>query len=262
MSPGKTRSGTRSRGQKHERAIERALAKSRVFGLLARALRYPDEELFAALQTGRWAADLAEAVRVSGIKPPKPFLAELQRVSESLATRLETLQSQHNALYSSGSVCPQQESDYVASHAFQKTDVMADVAGFYHAFGLRVSRAQRELPDFLGSELEFLHAVGWKEARATQEGNQEAAIVCRRAQRKFLAEHLGVWIGAFRAKMEAGPAGPFYVALARLVESFVKTQQVRPRFVLVSTWPTTALPEPVGNAGCEGFNEPCGANKI
>lgn len=242
MSPSKTRSGTPSRRQRRGRSIERVLAKSRVFGLLARALRYPDEEWFAALQSGRWTADLAEAARRSGIKPQKAFLAELQRTSESLPGSLEALQSQHNALYSSGSVCPQQESDYVASHAFQKTDVMADVAGFYRAFGLRVSRAQRELPDFLGSELEFLHAVGWKEARAMQEGNREASAVCRQAQMKFLAEHLGVWIGAFHAKMEPSPAGRLYVVVARLVESFVKAQHVRPRFALRSAPPAAVLP--------------------
>jgi DMSO reductase family type II enzyme chaperone len=242
MNASKARNGALSRGLKRQRSIERTVAKSRVFGLLARAMRYPNQDLFAELHSGRWAAELAEAARWTGIKRQELFLAALQDVAESLPDRLEALQCQHNALYSSGSVCPQQESDYVASHAFQKTDVMADVAGFYRAFGLRISRAQRELPDFLGSELEFLHAVGWKEAQAVREDNRQAVAVCRQAQRKFLAEHLGVWISAFRAKTEASPAARFYVVLARLVEGFVKAQPVRPRLVQRSAPPVAVLP--------------------
>lgn len=250
MSQSNKHSGKLSHHPKRKRSIARVLARSRVFGLLARALRYPNEELFVELRSGRWAANLAEAAKATGAKR-ETVLAQLERVSESLPGRLEALQSQHNALYSSGSVCPQQESDYVASHALQKTGVMADVAGFYRAFGLRVSRSQRELPDFLGSELEFLHAVGWKEARAMQEGNREGAAICRQAQRKFLAEHLGVWLSAFRTKMDASPAGEFYIMLARLAESLVNAQCIRRPLPLLSISSATAMPEPVSGPGCE-----------
>jgi DMSO reductase family type II enzyme chaperone len=240
-----------SRRLKRRRAVERSLAKSRAFGLLARAMRYPDQELFTALRNGRWAAELAEAARAAGLRPPEAFFAALRRVTESLPGGLEGLQSQHNALYSSGSVCPQQESDYVAGHAFQKTDVMADVAGFYRAFGLRISRAQRELPDFIGSELEFLHALGWKEAQALQNGDPEAAEVCRLAHKEFLAEHLGVWISAFHAQMKASPAGKFYVLLARLAEELVAAQGVPPRFTPLATARTTVTPDPATAKACD-----------
>lgn len=253
MSPSKTKRDTASRNSRTH-SIERALAKSHVFGLLARALRYPDKQLFAALQSGRWATDLSDAVRLSGSKPQKTFRITLQNIAESLPDRLEALQGQHSALYSSGNICPLQESDYVASHAFQKTDVMADVAGFYRAFGLRVSRAQRELPDFLGSELEFLHTVAWKQAQAMQEGCRDGAAVCRQAHRKFLAAHLTMWVEAFRAKMETSPAGRFYVVLACLVEAFVKAEGVRPQFVLPAP-PESTLPESAGCVGCEALEQ-------
>jgi DMSO reductase family type II enzyme chaperone len=125
-------------------------------------------------------------------------------------------------LFSSGTLCPHQESDYLAEHTFQKTDVMADVAGFYAAFGLRVSGQHRELPDFLGTELEFLHWAAEREAAALQEGNEEAAAVCRQARETFLSEHLGSWVTPFRERIERSPGWPFYVALARLIESYVK----------------------------------------
>lgn len=214
--------GKKQQGQEH--AAARALARSRVFGLLARALRYPDEELFASLRDSGWAVAVAEAAQKSGMPDQDVFMVELQRLQETLPAELGDLQGLHTALFSSGNVCPHQESDYVASHAFQITDIMADVAGFYSAFGVRISRSQRELPDFLGTELEFLHFVGWKEANALREGNRNAAVICREAQEKFLTEHLGAWVTRFRERIESCSAGRFYVLLARLIERFVGAQ--------------------------------------
>lgn len=235
------------RRQRRERAAARTLARSRVFGLLARALRYPDEQMFAALREGRWAAEITEAIRASGAEPLGPFLLELRRLPEVLPAQQLELQRLHTALFSSGNVCPHHESDYLASHAFQKADLMADVSGFYAAFGFRVSSVHRELADFLGAELEFLYLVGWKEAYALRH-DRVAAAICRRAQEKFLAEHLGAWVRPFRETMERSPAGPFYVLLARLVESFVKAQGICPQ--LVPSLPLTLAPELSEEAAC------------
>lgn len=240
---------TARRHSRRPRAVERALGRSRVFGLLARALRYPDRELFAALQSGRWAAEVADAARQSGLGVRSSFLKALRRVPGTMPAGLADLQSEHTRLFSSGGACPHQESDYVASHTFQKADVMADVAGFYRAFGFQVSRMARELPDFLGTELEFLHAVGMKEAFARQQGYHAGASVCRRAQKTFLADHLSVWIGLFRHRVAHRGAGPFYVLLARLVEGFVKAQHVRPRAVAA---PIAPVADVEGSPTCSG----------
>lgn len=232
------------------RAAERVLARSCVFGLLARALRYPDGELFAALQSGRWAAEVTEAARRSGIGARSPVLDGLRRVGDALPAGLADLQNQHTTLFSSGGACPHQESDYVASHTFQKTDVMADVAGFYRAFGFQVSSVTREMPDFLGTELEFLHVVGVKEAFAGQHGHRAGASVCRRAQRTFLADHLAVWIGRFRERAASAGAGPFYVLLARLAEGFVNAQRVRPRALAMPSAPVADVESSPPCSGC------------
>lgn len=240
---------TAPRKSTRSRAAERVLARSCVFGLLARALRYPDGELFAALQGGRWAAEVTEAARRSGVGARSPFLDELRRVADTLPAGLADLQNLHTTLFSSGGACPHQESDYVASHTFQKADVMADVAGFYRAFGFQVSSVTRELPDFLGTELEFLHVVGVKEVFARQHGHRAGASVCRRAQKTFLTDHLGVWIGVFRERVAHGGAGPFYVLLARLAEGFVRAQHIRPRALVRPSAPVADLE---GSPPCSG----------
>ena len=109
------------RQHRQERVASRALARGRVFGLLARALRYPDADLFCTLKDGRWAGELDRAARQSGMGRRDPFLAELQRLPETLPAELTDLQGHHTALFSSNSICAHQESDYVAGHLFQKT---------------------------------------------------------------------------------------------------------------------------------------------
>lgn len=254
MSGGRNITAAGRRRRRRRRAAGRARARSRVFGLLARALRHPDADLFAALHSGYWAAEFAAAVRQSGIRRQESVLAELRRLPQTVPAELAELQALHTTLFSSGNVCPHQESDYAASHVFQKADLMADVAGFYAAFGLRVSTAHRELPDFLGAELEFLYLAGSLEAQARRHGHFAAASVCREAQEKFLAEHLGGWLSRFREKMECSAAGPFYVLLARLTEGFVKAQEIRPGSVPVPRFipPAEVSQQPACAESCAG----------
>lgn len=202
---------------------ERAAARSQIYGLLACALRYPDEQLFADLREGKWQEVAAQAALHSGAESEDLF-RELQLLTGSLAESLGELEASYTTLFSAGLVCPHHESDYVARHAFQNAEVMADVAGCYGAFGLRVSGAYRELPDFLGTELEFLHVAAWQEANALREGNLEAAHRCFEAQETFLIEHVGAWISGFRKQVEQSGACRFYAALARLVETFILAQ--------------------------------------
>jgi hypothetical protein len=74
-----------------------------------------------------------------------------------------------------------------------------------------------------------MHILALKEARAAQNGVPEHVEICVQAQRKFLQEHLGQWIGLFAEALKrsttAGPVlssveGPF-VALARFTSAFV-----------------------------------------
>ena len=68
---------------------------------------------------------------------------------------------------------------------------MADIAGFYRAFGFEVSG---ERPDHIVPELEFVALLLVKEAYARMSGQGEPAEVCSTARKTFLQEHLGVWL--------------------------------------------------------------------
>jgi TorA maturation chaperone TorD len=104
---------------------------------------------------------------------------------------------------------------------------VADVAGFYRAFGVEPISAS-ERPDHISAELEFMQLLAAKEAVALgDEGEGERAAVCREAARAFLRDHLGRFVERFADAVEAGTREPFYLAAARLLAGFVTHDAAR-----------------------------------
>src|SRR3972149_5214234 len=98
---------------------------------------------------------------------------------------------------------------------------LADVAGFYRAFGLRVAAGFRERPDHIATELEFMQVLALKEARALARRDRAHAGICRRAQARFLQEQLGRWLAPYTAKLAAQDGEGFYARVAGLARDLV-----------------------------------------
>ena len=82
------------------------------------------------------------------------------------------------------------EAEYLAKHQFQRSTLLADISGFYRAFGVQ---ADRERPDALPAELEFMHFLIFKRLHALDSGIADAegkADICRDAEKKFFSAHL------------------------------------------------------------------------
>ncbi|MCP3913942.1 MAG: molecular chaperone TorD family protein [bacterium] len=122
--------------------------------------------------------------------------------------------------------CPQTFSVYRSQH-------MADVAGFYAAFGVAPGRDAPERADHIACELEFQAWLVAKQRYAVgQEGDDwaERANVCREAQRDFLSEHLAWWVPAFARALECkaralAPPAPFHAAVASALASLVPIER-------------------------------------
>jgi TorA maturation chaperone TorD len=136
--------------------------------------------------------------------------------------------------------CPPYETEYIESKlSFQRSQALADVAGFYRAFGWTSSTKHPERPDHIALELEFMATLCGMQLRAS---NLEQATVCRDAQARFLAEHLVWWTPALaRLLAHEDPQG-FYDAAGRLLTSLlpahravlnvpVHSRPVQPSFV-------------------------------
>jgi len=102
---------------------------------------------------------------------------------------------------------------------------MADVAGFYRAFGLFVSESAHERADHISLETEFMAVLLTRELHALQENlGQELVDVCRDAQRKFFRDHLGWWLPAFGTNLMRNTNG-FYSVLGKLICAFVPAER-------------------------------------
>jgi TorA maturation chaperone TorD len=127
--------------------------------------------------------------------------------------------------------CPPYETDYHAAEGFFRAQQLADVAGFYRAFGLEPSRAAPERPDHLALELEFMAFLMLKERLARNAaGDPEAAElaeVCREAQRGFCADHLAWWVPSFATGLRRKAGGGFYGAVADVLAAFLPLERAR-----------------------------------
>lgn len=177
--------------------IESLATRSAVYSLLAHAFAYPDGERVEAIRA------LAAEVTAAGLASPVTGLA--MRAAGVTATELEP-EYVGLCTLSSSPDCPTFETAYFSSDPIQQTTRMADIAGFYRAFGVDATSGGVR-PDDLPVELEFMSFLCQKEAYAAEHLGAPRVKQAARAQRMFLGEHLGRWGAAFGRRI-AGRATP------------------------------------------------------
>lgn len=190
---------------------ENAIRRAQVYGFLAEAFLYPREN---------WTEDriiVAEIVRALGWIAVKLEIA---------AVPLVDLQTTHRRTFgTAGSLC--YETEYGLPHEYRQSQEMADIAGFYRAFGFNLGGMVRERPDHVAVELEFMHVLALKEAYAFETDIPEHAEICIDAQSKFLQDHLGRWVSLFAQSVAHNAPGSLYVPLAQFAAGFVQADADR-----------------------------------
>jgi len=186
-----------------------AFRRSQVYHFFAGTFLYPQEN---------WLEDLPI---VAGILEELKMLQGWVFGHASQDFSLLDLQSEHRRTFGlTGSQC--YETEFGLPHEFRQSQELADIAGFYQAFGFKVGGTVRERPDHLAVELEFMYVLALKEAYATTNGSQEQVEICREAQGKFLGDHLGRWIGLFAKSLSQSSLDGPYLALAQFAAAYVE----------------------------------------
>jgi TorA maturation chaperone TorD len=195
-----------------------------MYEALALAFSYPDTETVADL-----AASL-DALRDHAVTLEMGMEPALQLVMDALAvTDAEQLAAAYTTLFAGDVPYSPCETDY-EHDGFAKSRQLADIAGFYRAFGLKVAASRPGPADAIATELEFMAIVAQRQAYAAVQAWHEQRQVCEEAQRAFLQDHLGRWIPAFcRALVgldEPGRPVAFYPAIAALCDEVVQADLI------------------------------------
>lgn len=98
---------------------------------------------------------------------------------------------------------------------------MADVAGFYRAFGAVPEGPAAERPDHVACELEFLAFLAARRLEFDEAGRADDADFLAGIEDSFLRTHLSRFMGPLCAAMEAATELPTYRALAQIGTRFI-----------------------------------------
>ncbi|OGK86832.1 MAG: hypothetical protein A2X51_09740 [Candidatus Rokubacteria bacterium GWC2_70_24] len=193
----------------------RALVRSQIYRALALAFRHPEADGVRAL------AEMAPALAASAVgRVPDPVREALSDLRAALdGATLESLQEQYVATFGHVTVpdCPLYETACGMGDPFLQPQTLADLAGFYRAFGLEMAGEARERADHLTVELEFMHYLAYREAYALEHHGPEQTAAIHDAQRGFLEAHLGRWAPVLARAVSARADGALGAA-ARLLE--------------------------------------------
>lgn len=201
--------------------VKELLARSVIYRLLSLGFLYPTRDLVATLRDEAGKAD--KEVDVYG-----RWVTRLTKVFEEGVDQISIsgLESDYARLFEASvqTPCPPYESNYGSINTFGMTRQLADVAGFYRAFGLKLSDTNKEMPDHISAEMEFMHILTLKEAHATMEGWKDKVSITRDAQKKFLQDHLGRWASAICTAMQKSAGAEFYRELADITNSHIERE--------------------------------------
>jgi len=217
------------RRKKYRSDLEDLLATAAILRVLAEGFAYPQVGYktrmlreFAKLKKARARSALAR------------IAAGINSISRALRNADDTtLRSEYFRLFLGNGPVFLHEAAYGDGQRIAgRPHELADISGFYSAFGLRLSDDDPNLPDHLSTELEFYSLLLVKQAYADRGGRTQNREVTRRAAKLFLEYHLGRWVEAFVQALRENDPPTVYRELARalqlLIRAEIKRSRVRP----------------------------------
>ncbi len=233
-----------------------AVARTLVYDFLVRGFAYPTRT--------EWEEGATTIVpAVARLRTNDPFLDG--RLREAVATiaagRFDDVRQAHLELFPpiESQDCPAYETAYRGAEVFQQAHIMADVAGFYRAHGVRPGGTHRERPDHITTELTFMQYLSRKEAYALEHLGPQQAEECRATQALFLRDHLGCWAPGLGERMAAVSTHPFFRALGLLLATWLEHEMdgygVTPAELTVQPLP---VPPASDSCGLDATDHPAG----
>jgi len=221
-------------------AVERALSRSKLYLLISWSMLYSeDDEFLDYLQSGEFVQDGRSAIEslmqsldgIGGDRAKKKLVAvskffdqiETWVSSECVNWQLADLQSEHRRVFSNVITldCPPYETLFGNDHVFAQSQVMGDIAGFYRAFGVELSKDIHERLDHLSVEFEFMHFLAYKESYSRCHDGADKTQIVLDAQKNFVKNHVGRWVPLFCRMLVRKASSGFYRHVADLMAEWM-----------------------------------------
>ena len=119
--------------------------------------------------------------------------------------------------------CSPYETEYYQNaEPFFRAQQLADIAGFYRAFGIEPGSDLPDRPDHIAYELEFLAFVLTKKRDANA---ADQVVVCDDIFRKFFRDHIVWWVPSFATGLRRKGEGSMYAGVAELLAAFLPVER-------------------------------------
>lgn len=192
-----------------------ALARAKLARLIAAGFAEPRRENTDRICHPAVQDEIREAVRSLGLATAgvNAFFASMKDLS--------VFELEYGKLlgHTVRSECPPYELEYRGSEVFQQSQTLADIMGFYRAFGFDVTGPTMERGDHIATEWEFLAVLSMMECIADK---PEEAARCVDAQREFMREHAASWMPAFFGRIQRSDPDTALAKLADLSHDFLR----------------------------------------
>ena len=200
--------------------VDRARARAAAYHVIAEILLPPGEELAGRLGDGSLAADLDIAARVLGLGPAAALGAEAAR---RRGTGARALEQAHMDLFGPtvGTAHPPYSTEYDPDAGFRKEQELADIAGYYKAWGVGIADDLHERVDHFGVEADFLSFLAAKEAVALAADGPVDLV--REAAARFACTYVLPAARLFDERLERAQASPLFLHAAALLHALAES---------------------------------------
>ena len=194
-------------------------ARSTLYGFVSTLFSDPESEKFSMMKN----PEFQKMVLNSCLQFDENNESELSGAFQKVISMLnelnrETIQNENVSIF--GHTLSKQTAPYALEHlkstdVFFRTQKLADLNGFYQAFGMEVECVERA--DHIATQTEFLSYLILKELVAIKKNLEEEIEICQKAFIDFHQEHFFDWAKMFSENLIEKVEGEFYPAAGKFL---------------------------------------------
>ncbi len=194
-------------------------AKSTLYGFVSTLFSDPESEKFSMMKNPKFQKMVLNSCLQFDENNESELSGTFQKVI-SMVNELnrETIQNENVSIF--GHTLSKQTAPYALEHlkstdVFFRTQKLADLNGFYQAFGMEVECVERA--DHIATQTEFLSYLILKELVAIKKNLEEEIEICQKAFIDFHQEHFFDWAKMFSENLIEKVEGEFYPAAGKFL---------------------------------------------